>query len=260
MRFFFILFCFLLSALYGHAQDIIYKSDGSQKKGKVQEVNESQVKYKNSTNLEGPTFVIKKDDVLKIAYESGIVEEFSEKTTNSGERNEYPISKDFGSNFISINVIDLAFSGFLTLSYERTLKSGNFSYRIPLSLGLKNSDELDYYEGYYNKGKIFSTGFDFYIYPSGQGRARYFMGPSLEYGRYNYLQYDYYSINNIKKVAAFYSILFQNGFLFQPSKHFNISVNVGVGYTKSILNSEYHYIRNHGDFTFRGGLNMGYKF
>ncbi len=188
------------------------------------------------------------------------MEEFSEKTTNPGLKNENPISKDFGSNFISINVIDLAFSGFLTFSYERTLKSGNFSFRVPLSLGLKRSDEFDYYEGYYNKNKIFNTGFDFYFYPSGQGRAKYFMGPSLEYGQYKYLQYDYYSLNNIKKVAAYYAILFQNGFLFQPTKDFNISVNVGVGFTQSILNSEYQYIRNHGDFTFRGGLNMGFKF
>lgn len=260
MRLFFILFCFLFSALNGLAQDIIYKSDGSEKKGKVLEVNESQVKYKNSTNLDGPTIVIKKEDVLKIAYESGKVDDFSEKAINPIPGNEVPLSTDFGQNFISVNVTDFVFAGLLTFAYERTLKSGNFSYRIPLSFGIKSSDGLNYYESYYNEAKIFSTGFDFYFYPSGQGRAKYFIGPSLEYGRYNFFEYDYYSINNTKRVAAFYAIILQNGFLFQPSKHFNISINVGLGFANSILNSEYQYNHNYGGFTFRGGLNMGYKF
>jgi len=246
-----------------HAQDTLYRKDGAKQIAKILEVNETQVKYKPGSNLNGPTYVINKDDVIKIVYETGGVDVFPKKITDDliPKRKEDPRSNDFGKNFISVNVPDIWF-GSLTLNYEHTFKSGDFSFKCPLSLGLVSMGLANaptrYYDnrGYYDRDKIFSTGLDFYYYPIGQGKARVFFGPSVEYGQFNYWTYLYnpnppYNSYTQKERATYHAILMQNGLLLQPSKHFNISINAGIGYSSAIRYST---------ITVRGGLNIGYKF
>lgn len=68
------LFILLVSLLFGYvmsAQDIITKNDGTDIQAKVLEVEQSQVKYKKYSNLEGPTYTISISDILMITYENG---------------------------------------------------------------------------------------------------------------------------------------------------------------------------------------------
>ena len=58
------------------AQDIIVKKDGNIMKSKVVELTETQIKYKNYTNLDGPLYTINIGDVLSITYENGERETF----------------------------------------------------------------------------------------------------------------------------------------------------------------------------------------
>ncbi len=172
------------------------------------------------------------------------------------------------------------FLGFLTLSYEHTFKSGDFSYKIPLSLGLV-AIGLDSYvpdesmyraQGYYRRNKKFSTGFDFYVYPFGQGKSKYFVGPSVEIGTFSYHdnnwvngQVDYLRPENVNQTGTFNAIILQNGFLFQPTKSVNFSVNMGIGYSQQrfmhfdeLTQKNFKTIE---DFVaFRAGFNVGYKF
>lgn len=66
-----ILFFLFLCADYMFAQDVIVKKDGSTILSKVLEVNPSNVKYKKSSNLNGPTYSIDISDLLSINYENG---------------------------------------------------------------------------------------------------------------------------------------------------------------------------------------------
>jgi len=54
--------------------DIIYLRDGTTIKAKVEEVSETKIKYKNYNNLEGPSYIITKNKVLRIKYANGTSE------------------------------------------------------------------------------------------------------------------------------------------------------------------------------------------
>lgn len=249
MRSVFFLAIIISSSCLLKAQDILYKVDGSQQVVKIIEIKENSIKYQTGQN--DFTYVISKEKVNKVVFENGKVEEFN-KLINIDMYNA-DLKNEFGKNFLYINTLDLL-SGLLTIGYEHTLKSQNFSVRVPLSLGLSKlgskSNEYNYSEGYYNRYKNFSTGVDFNFYPMGQGKAKYFLGPSFEYGTaFN---------QNWQGRETYYALLFQNGFLFQPTKHFNISLNLGLGYTQSRFKGDYSY--DEGYLTLRGGLNIGYKF
>lgn len=70
--------CFSLSA-----QDIITTQDGTDIQAKVLEVSSKEVKYKKFSNLEGPTFVIPKSDILIIRYQNGENEVFNNSSSGS---------------------------------------------------------------------------------------------------------------------------------------------------------------------------------
>ncbi len=246
------------------AQDTIYRKDSSIQVGKIQWINESQLKYKRNDNLNGPTFVISKEDIYKISYENGKVDYFNIKPTFKTTIAIDPIISNFGRNFFSINSFDLL-NGLLTIAYERTFKSGDFSVKIPLSSGLialglseSSSGNYDNNKEYYNRNKMISTGIDLYAYPFGQGKTKYFMGTSFEYGIYNSWEYDYTYYPNIYttiKQNHYVAFLFQNGFLFQPTRNFNYSINIGFGCES---------YKDYYDFIdcliVRAGLNFGFKF
>ena len=79
MKKFFILSVSLLLGYVMSAQDIITKNDGTDIQAKVLEVEQSQVKYKKFTNLEGPTYTISLSDILMITYENGEREMYNSK-------------------------------------------------------------------------------------------------------------------------------------------------------------------------------------
>ena len=59
------------------AQDTIYKKDGSVISAKIIEINTSDVKYKNSSNPDGPLYSLYKTDIFRIKYQNGMSDTFS---------------------------------------------------------------------------------------------------------------------------------------------------------------------------------------
>lgn len=59
------------------AQDVIVKKDGSTILSKVEEVSDTQVKYKKHSNLNGPTYTVNVSDLQCINYENGEKETFN---------------------------------------------------------------------------------------------------------------------------------------------------------------------------------------
>ena len=57
-----------------YSQDVITKKNGDEINAKIIEVTQSEIKYKKFSNINGPTFIILKDELLMIKYEDGTKE------------------------------------------------------------------------------------------------------------------------------------------------------------------------------------------
>lgn len=64
-------------AMVSFAQDVIVKKDGTTILSKVEEVSDTQVKYKKYSNLNGPTYSVNVIDLQCINYENGEKETFN---------------------------------------------------------------------------------------------------------------------------------------------------------------------------------------
>jgi hypothetical protein len=76
---------FLFAGFCLQAQDTLYTVSGQKIPAKVVEINQSEIKYKKASNLDGPVYVIDKTDVALIEYKNGSKELFG---TGSGSNND----------------------------------------------------------------------------------------------------------------------------------------------------------------------------
>lgn len=67
----------LISIFAVKAQDKIHKTDGQVLETKVLEITQTEIKYKVFANLNGPTYSLGKTDVIKVVYENGTTELFT---------------------------------------------------------------------------------------------------------------------------------------------------------------------------------------
>ena len=67
--------CFL--QIKSYAQDTIYKRSGDIIPAKVFEINIKEISYKRADLLDGPLFIINKNDIVKIKYAIGTTESFN---------------------------------------------------------------------------------------------------------------------------------------------------------------------------------------
>lgn len=98
------LFCvgFLLSnSLF--SQDTLITKNGELIAGRVLEINQDEIRYKKSTNLEGPTYVINKADIVLIEYQNGTRDIFTTNNNNSSSSkttlsNDPIVDNSFGND------------------------------------------------------------------------------------------------------------------------------------------------------------------
>lgn len=71
------LFAFIFINHLGYSQDIIYKRASEDSiLAKITEVNIDNIKYRSYSNLDGPLYVIKKEEINRIVYSNGDVDHF----------------------------------------------------------------------------------------------------------------------------------------------------------------------------------------
>ena len=70
-----------------HAQDTIHTKSGKTIQAKVYEVTQHEVRYQNSSNLEGPMYTMDKSQVTSIEYKNGTTDTF---TDNESQANQQP--------------------------------------------------------------------------------------------------------------------------------------------------------------------------
>ncbi len=68
----------MLFGMAAAAQDVITTKDGDDIQAKVIEITETDVMYKKYSNLNGPTYILSKSDILIVRYENGEKEVFRE--------------------------------------------------------------------------------------------------------------------------------------------------------------------------------------
>jgi len=250
--------------------DIIYKPDGSKIEAKVLEISPTEVKYKLFSNPDGPLYSISKNDLMMIIYQNGKNEVFanSQTTNSSAQKKTDSLHYKFGRNFISYNLFSIMV-GNISVSYEHFLPKGYLSFKIPFIVGFGDERNNGLRNGNRNNGyykNIFTSGIDINFYPTGQGKIRFFTGPSLQVGVVDsysyyfddYYYYNYYSQNSYyprKQQSMFYAGMVNNGILFQPLKNFNMSLNLGLG-VRYIETSG----RDNSDAYATFGYHLGYRF
>jgi hypothetical protein len=268
----------LCIAFVAKAQDTLYRTNGEKMVIQVTEVSASEIKYKKGEVGTGPVYIIKTAEVRKVVYADGHSDVFvrdpkstpqrspsGSSSRNPSTRNMLPDSNGFRrKHFIGLNVTDLL-PGIISLSYEANIYKDNVSLRFPLSFGLSGLSGLqpenfgypDFY--YYNRNKVFSTGFDLRYYPTGQNYSSYFVGLTWEYGQVNYTR-PIFGPNpqpGAGELARtwFSSIGIVNGVLIQASQNLNVSLYCSIGTQVTGLDNVSGYRA-----MLRGGILLGWRF
>jgi hypothetical protein len=78
----FTIFALIIFAITGYSQDVITENSGNDINAKILEVTSTEVKYKKTNFLDGPTFTVLKSDVLMIRYANGTKDVFGKSASN----------------------------------------------------------------------------------------------------------------------------------------------------------------------------------
>lgn len=102
---FLIQFILLITTSIGNAQDLIVFKNGDEIKAKVLEIKQTDVLYKNWTNIEGPTYTISKADIFMIKYSNGSKDVFNNTNNNIRVNNDTEVIKA-ASSYFKRNFVD----------------------------------------------------------------------------------------------------------------------------------------------------------
>ena len=229
------------------AQDYIYFTDQRDRiAAKNVKVSSSEVRYEAYSSNEGQIYIINRERVSLIAYENGETKYLQQKQK---KLNTY----EYNRNLITFHLTDLIFSNF-TFSYERILGNGNTSIQIPVSFGYSSNNNFgDYYV--YN---TFYSGLNFNFYPTGQGKVRYFLGPSVRFGIGHDSGYSNDGYDKLESSDSFYTkLLINNGIIFSPIPELSLSAVLSLGMRYFPEAGKYNdEVRTTGAFSF----NLSYRF
>ncbi len=227
----------LLTVVAVSAQDKIYRRSGDVVTAKIVEVSEEFVVYKSFTNPEGPNYRIRKDAIDKVVYQNGTVENFggtayTPKPSNSAM---YIDPASLGKNIINFDFLSILFNE-VGFSYERVINNGFIGVKVPLIMGVGAVTDNQVRE-FANK---YQSGLDLNLYPTGQGSVKYFIGPALRFGQVTNNNFNSYydpltnTYTSYNQNETFNLLAFQvnNGVMFQPTTHFNVSLVLGIGLRK----------------------------
>lgn len=168
-------FCFSSTIM---AQDIIVKKDGSTIKAKVEKVTDMVVEYKKFTNLTGPTYTVKIEELLSINYENGEKDVFGKPETVKETADDKVEKTEFAETVFHTGEKKMSDADLLNLSraidkkvlskeelYKKGKRMKIAGYTIAPALvagglltmimGIVSGDGYDYYYGYdYGSGGI----------------------------------------------------------------------------------------------------------
>ena len=216
-----------------NAQEKIYKKDGTVLDVTILEQTSDFVIYNDDNNEKHVLERSKIDKIEKVQLLNEYVTPIENESTETNSNNEL-YTVNYGKNIISFNYLEFGILLNINFTYERILADGFLG--INLSAAFSTST---YYSSnianavYYYQERYMM---DINIYPAGQRRASYFIGPSLGYGTYvteniNRGQDDY--------EHTFSSFLLNNGVVISITPNFALSGKVGLGIVRTFDNGQY---------------------
>jgi hypothetical protein len=237
------LLAFLVPSVF--SQDTIYLTNKEKIIALVTEISDSEIRFKEFSNPNGPDFIVKKTAIDHIAFKNGEQKQFIK------EKRIIP----YGRNILSYHLFDIVYQDF-AISYEHILKNGMVGFKVPLSVGFNNHEGSN---GPFQYKNLAYTGLGVNVYVTGQRMASYFMGPELQFGigeEDDYYYDGYYE--EYSETQFFYGkLLINNGFSFSPIQNMRIATVLGIGVRYfDIPESEESGVKSAAYFTFT----MGYRF
>jgi len=217
--------CFLGSSM---AQDIIQLENRAKIEAKDIVIKGKSVFYKDYGDNSGQEYSVDVRKVTSIRYANGEI--IDGKDLELKTNTHYVL----GNNLLNFHMLDFVVSNF-TMSYERIFGDGKYSMQVPVSLGYGDpNDEIylplpwdsDWSNRFANR---FSAGLNFNIFPTRQGKVRYFFGPGIQYASGVYGDgYDYSSVYQEYNTGAL-SFMVNNGFMVTPIPQFSFSLVGSIG-------------------------------
>lgn len=237
------------------SQDIIRLANNDLIVAKNIIVSPEIVTYENFNDDDNKKYSLTKSEIASITYKDGSDIKF---VTEKGKINNL----NLGKNLINFHLFDFVLSN-LTISYEILLAEGKYGIQIPISIGYKDETTslplpLPFDSDYTNKlVSKFSTGINFNIYPTGQGKFKYLLGPGLLVGDGIYHDTDnsYSSTYEDPYNTGFFKLYLNNGIIFTPVNNLSISAigSIGIQY---MTNSKLKNAETAGAFS----LNLSLRF
>lgn len=222
----FVTFVFLALISVSYGQDVILLTNRAKIEAKEIVVKGKTIYYQDYNDNSGDVFTVSLGKIEYIQYASG------EKVLPADIMDKRNSLVGLGNNLINFHILDFSTNNF-TMSYERVIADGEFSLQFPVSLGYgdENSnlllpppfDEVDV--KFWNR---FSAGVGLNIFPTRQGKARYFFGPAI-YGGSGVYYHEYYGLDNTYDNTGFVSFVVNNGLIISPISHFSLSLVGTIG-------------------------------
>lgn len=202
------------------SQDVITKKTGEEIQAKVQEVGQTDIKYKNFNNPDGPTYTISKSEVLMIRYENGTKDIFTEPSKPAETKafavqaqpkvrkevkpvyrykNRIGLNGGGGTGFTSVSIVTLTDGTQASISFGGGTV-GNFEYGYEFTRHFDLAIDFGYQASAldktiqngsmaFNRGIISLT--PSYILPlTRRDKTRFKFGVGIDWIYYAYLNFD----------------------------------------------------------------------
>lgn len=248
---FVLFFLFLFPCI--RAQDIIYLNTGDKFQVIVKELNTGEIKYKNFTNPDGPTYVIAKKDVLLIEYQNGTLEIINQNPKAVSPVKDLPVvpKKEVNptdmyyyaaKNCVYLNGLALVNSD-IALMYDREFANSRLSLVL---LGAYNFNVHTNFTNRYIQAlgiskKNYDLGAGLNYYTQAKRRSQYFVGLMFKVMHYEYVRETIsadsvagvsFNITKTENVNNYqFSALLVNGLQFRITPFFTYRAFIGLGFT-----------------------------
>lgn len=286
----FTFFCFQV-----YAQDTIFFKSGTPVISKIEEVNPETIKYRKFDLVDGPLIIVNRNDIVKIKYSNGTIEEIS---LSPPLKKEVLNTDSALINKTNIFYLDLVSIGVkkLNIGYEKIIANGHLSFGINGYYAFEEQAFV-YQHLFYNNTLVYEShgvGATLKWYPKNIiNRKGYYVVLNSDYNTNHYkaynldsykLAYDQYlyneknGINKDKplletfysyKKGSTYKTVLGLGWYTSPINNLYLSVDGSIGFAKNYLPAfvypQYsgNYLTKHATQTivyFRASLKIGYRF
>ena len=213
-------------ASFSFAQELLYFTNGNILKITNSSQSLDSLSFQIYNSSQNKDYSVNKNELVKMITESGEIVTFSGKYIGANNTN-------FSANSVSFNVIAIP-AGRFTMAYQFLDKNGKVGYEIPVSFGLLTDGPTDPLPEIFDIElySIFYSGFTLNLYPMGQRKVNYVLGPAIRFGvgkDVNYYCYDCGNDYNYDKQFFYTKFLINNGLVLTPTKHFSMSFIFSLG-------------------------------